>query len=138
MLRRERAVLGALCVCALLVLGTGGQAEGGSASATRGSAAAPPSLPRAENAFASNLYAQLATASGNVVFSPSSVSAVLGMLLTGARGTTASQLRSALHLDGFDDNQVAAAARELREQLAPLADSPQTEVLSTDELWPQQ
>jgi serpin B len=66
------------------------------------------------------------------------VSAVLAMLLVGAAGNTASQLRSALHLDGFNNNEVIAVAAALRRQLAPLADDRQTEVLATDELWPQQ
>ena len=149
LLRCGRPRLVALCVGAVVGLGLCGQRLG---QATRGqdtraapadqrsptfASAAPFSLTGAEVAFATDLYGQLAKTSGNIVFSPSSVSAVLAMLLVGAEGDTASQLRSALHVGGFSDNEVIAAAAALRQQLAALADDPQSEVLTTDELWPQ-
>ena len=149
LLRCGRPRLVALCVGAVVGLGLCGQRLG---QATRGqdtraapadqrsptfASAAPLSLTGAEVAFATDLYGQLAKTSGNIVFSPSSVSAALAMLLVGAEGDTASQLRSALHVGGFSENELIAAAAALRQQLARLADDPQSEVLTTDELWPQ-
>jgi len=52
---------------------------------------------------------------GNIVFSPASIAAALKMALAGARGETAAELASALHLNAPED---AAAA------LAELADIP--------------
>lgn len=145
--RRARLVV--LCLGALLSLGVFGQVSVHPARAravvtvatrehAQAGAAAPASIAGGEVAFASGLYRELAATSGSVVFSPSSVWDVLAMLLDGAQGTTASQLRSALDLEGLSDSEVVAAAAALRRQLAPLADDPQTEVVTTDELWPQQ
>ncbi|MCB9663484.1 MAG: serpin family protein [Alphaproteobacteria bacterium] len=49
------------------------------------------------NAFAWDLYAELAAADANLLFSPLSVSAALGMTAAGAAGDTATQLAQALH-----------------------------------------
>jgi serpin B len=53
---------------------------------------------RADAAFGTDLYTELAAAGGNVVFSPASVAASLRMALVGARGDTATELAAALHL----------------------------------------
>jgi len=55
---------------------------------------------RADAAFGTDLYTELAAAGGNVVFSPASVAASLRMALAGARGDTATELAAALHLPG--------------------------------------
>jgi serpin B len=65
---------------------------------------------RADAAFGTDLYRQLAAAGGNVVFSPASVAASLRMALVGARGDTAAELAAALHLPGPE-----AAADGLRD-----------------------
>jgi serpin B len=49
-------------------------------------------------AFASDLYAKLATNKGNVFFSPFSISACLAMTAAGAKGETLAQMRKVLHL----------------------------------------
>lgn len=49
------------------------------------------------NAFAVDLYGQLRKRSGNLFFSPESISAALAMTYAGARGDTASQLANTLH-----------------------------------------
>lgn len=143
----------ALCLAALIAVGVCGEASGRSANRSDAAAmsagrasplpasaqgAAANALTAAEVAFATDLYRQLAKTSGNVVFSPSSVSAALTILLLGADGSTASQLRTALHLGALTDPQIVAAAAALRLRLAPLAEDPQQEVVTTDELWPQQ
>ena len=52
---------------------------------------------RAENAFAIDLYAQLAKRPGNLVFSPVPLAAGLAMVGEGARGNTALEIAIALH-----------------------------------------
>ena len=49
------------------------------------------------NQFAGDLYPQLAHTSGNLVFSPLSISTALAMTLAGARGETAQQISALLH-----------------------------------------
>lgn len=53
-------------------------------------------LAKGNNTFAVRLYRKLATSTGNVFFSPFSVSAALGMAFTGARNDTARQIKKAL------------------------------------------
>jgi serpin B len=51
------------------------------------------------NAFAMDLYAQLAKKDGNVFFSPTSLQTALAMTWAGARGATAQEMAKSLHLD---------------------------------------
>jgi serpin B len=53
---------------------------------------------RADDAFGVDLYRVLGARGGNMVFSPASIAAALRMALLGARGETAAQLATALHL----------------------------------------
>ena len=60
-----------------------------------------PSLPaqalaKGNNVFALNIYNQLRSAPGNLFFSPVSIRTALAMTYAGARGETASQMKSAL------------------------------------------
>jgi serpin B len=55
-------------------------------------------LARSYNAAGQQLFGQLATAPGNVVFSPYSVGTALSMLINGARGETASEMMRALSM----------------------------------------
>jgi serpin B len=57
----------------------------------------------ASNAFGFDLYAKIRSEPGNLVISPASLSAALTMTYGGARGTTASQMKQVLHLDGEPD-----------------------------------
>jgi serine protease inhibitor len=50
-----------------------------------------------DNAFAVGLYGQLRNRSGNLFFSPESISTALAMAYAGARGDTASQMAKTLH-----------------------------------------
>jgi serine protease inhibitor len=76
-----------------------------------GSASATPiyaSLAASNTVFALNLYSQLAaTNTGNIFFSPYSISACLGMVYAGARGETAQQMAQALD---FSTNQPEVGA----------------------------
>ena len=49
------------------------------------------------NAFAVELYSQLRKQSGNLFFSPESISTALAMTYAGARGDTASEMAKTLH-----------------------------------------
>jgi serpin B len=49
------------------------------------------------NAFAIDLYCQLRTQSGNLFFSPNSISTALSMTYVGARGDTATEMAKTLH-----------------------------------------
>jgi serpin B len=66
------------------------------------SAETPPLADRAavvegNNAFAIDLYGQLRTQSGNLFFSPDSISTALAMTYAGARGDTAAEMAKTLH-----------------------------------------
>jgi len=50
------------------------------------------------NAFATDLYAELAKKDGNVFFSPTSLQTALAMTWAGARGATAEEMAKSLHL----------------------------------------
>jgi serpin B len=56
----------------------------------------------ADDAFGMDLYQRLGASQENLVFSPASIAAALQLALMGARGSTAAQLASALHLGGAD------------------------------------
>jgi serpin B len=55
-------------------------------------------IAQANNQFACDLYAQLATGSDNTFFSPFSITTALAMIDAGAAGTTDLELRAALYL----------------------------------------
>jgi hypothetical protein len=84
------------------------------------SAGEAPNAAAANNAFASNLYAQLNKTQGNVLFSPYSIHTALGMTHEGAGGATLDEMRKVLHLSdtvgsaeiGAMINQLSAAAKQ--------------------------
>lgn len=69
------------------------------------------------NAFSADLYAAAAKSSGNLIVSPSSVAIALGMTYQGARGSTAEEFESVLHIadSGLDADLWHAAAGQLGE-----------------------
>jgi serpin B len=73
------------------------------ANIDREPAAAPPEdlagLVAGNNAFAWDLYAELARKPGNIFFSPSSISTAFAMAFAGARGETAAQMAAVLHFE---------------------------------------
>ena len=83
------------CAAALLVLclpvtpGAGAVEAGGDLGA----------LASANAVFALDLYAKVGSEPGNLFFSPYSVSSALAMTSVGARGSTAQEMASVLHLD---------------------------------------
>jgi len=66
------------------------------------------------NAFAMDLYDQLAAKPGNFAYSPASISIALAMTWAGARGETATQMANVLHFDLPEDRTHAAYGQQLR------------------------
>lgn len=58
---------------------------------------APGGLTEGINAFATDLYAEIGNAAGNLAFSPASISMAMAMTYAGARGRTAEQMRNVMH-----------------------------------------
>jgi serpin B len=69
--------------------------------------AADSPIPPAMNAFTTDIYKQLAASDGNLMLSPFNIATALSMLLTGARGETAKEMESVLHVHA-DPNYDAA------------------------------
>jgi serpin B len=70
-------------------------------------------LARAYNAAGQHLFAQLAASPGNIVFSPYSVGTAVSMLISGARGDTASEMMRAMSMRMAADAIDAANAEML-------------------------
>jgi len=66
---------------------------------------------KASNAFAFDLYKGLGKGGENVALSPFSISTALTMTWAGARGETAEQMRTVLHLEGSREEVLAAAGK---------------------------
>ena len=79
-------------------------------------------LGEADTAFGAELLQRLRDSqTGNVALSPASIATALQMAFVGARGATATEMASTLHVDGMTPTQVAAASSRLLGELAPLA-----------------
>jgi hypothetical protein len=76
-----------------------------------------------QRTFALDAYRILAGRPGNVVYSPHSVQVALAMTSAGARGTTASQMETALHF-GLPQERLHAAFNALDRDLAQRATRP--------------
>jgi len=88
-------------------------------------------------AFALNLYSQLATNSGNLFFSPYSISTCLAMLYAGASGNTEQQMSQVL---GFGTNQqeFASLFGELQAELEADQVTNAIELNLANALWTQE
>ncbi|HEX6863124.1 MAG TPA: serpin family protein [Thermoanaerobaculia bacterium] len=73
-------------------------------------------LAQSSNAFGFDLYQRLREKPGNLVLSPASITTALTMPWGGARGETAAQMRTVLHLQGTPD-EVMATSGELSRSL---------------------
>src|SRR5262245_41034017 len=71
------------------------------------------------NRFAADTYRQLAGKSGNLIFSPVSISTALSMALAGARGPTAREMTAVLHtpVDAAVLNQLTQAGNAKGDEL---------------------
>jgi serpin B len=80
-------------------------------------------LASSSNAFGFDLYQRLRSKPGNLVISPASLTTVLTMAWGGARGETAEQMRSVLHLEGSPDEVMSTSgqlARSLQDPARPV------------------
>jgi len=80
-------------------------------------------LASSSNAFGFDLYQRLRSKPGNLVISPASLTTAMTMAWGGARGETAEQMRSVLHLEGSPDEVMVASdqlARSLQDPARPV------------------
>lgn len=94
-------------------------------SASPASAAQPTDLPlktlvKGNSAFAVKLYQELGAKSGNLFFSPFSVSSALGMTYAGARENTAAEMKSAMFFE-LDQTLLHDTFKNLNQNLAAAA-----------------
>jgi serpin B len=128
--RRARALAHALFGVTLVAAGCG--------------AAAPADAPVPEGdvtvlvdgntAFALDLYARLAKEGGNVLFSPYSVSAALGMTYAGARGNTEAQMSRALHFT-LPQEKLHPGFGALQGKLRAIQEKGAVELATANALW---
>ena len=88
-------------------------------------------------AFALNLYSQLATNSGNLFFSPYSISTCLAMLYAGASGNTEQQMSQVLGF-GTNQQQFASLFGELQAELEADQQTNAIELNIANALWVQE
>jgi serpin B len=124
-----KLILSSFIAC--LVLQGSAWAAQTSPSATADQAA----VVKGNNAFAVKLYSQLRTQSGNLFFSPESISTALAMTYAGARGDTASEMAKTLHFT-LPPERLHPAMGALLSDLNAAHDGYQLHV--ADALWAQQ
>ena len=100
--------------------------------ASSGTTADRAALAGANNRFAVTLFGRLAGAGGNLLFSPYSLTSALTLLDAGARGATATEIGTALHLP-FSGAKLTTAAGALRNTLVSSSDY---QLSSANALWP--
>jgi serine protease inhibitor len=88
-------------------------------------------------AFALNLYSQLATNSGNLFFSPYSISTCLAMLYAGASGNTQQQMSQVLGF-GTNQQQFASLFGQLQRELGADQQTNAIELHIANALWVQE
>jgi serpin B len=88
-------------------------------------------------AFALNLYSQLATNSGNLFFSPYSISTCLAMLYAGASGNTEQQMSQVLGF-GTNQQQFASLFGQLQAELEADQATNAVELNIANALWLQE
>ncbi len=92
-------------------------------------------LVRSNTVFAFDLYRAISEQSGNLFFSPLSISAALAMAYAGARGETAAEMEQVLHLAAEPD-QTHAAFAALDEIVAGIQEAGLVRLDTANSLWP--
>jgi serpin B len=87
------------------------------------------------NAFTVDSYKSLARNDGNLIFSPFNIATALWMVLRGARGQTAEEIRSVLHVE--HDAASDASLRTLLTDLTHAGNTGTNELLAANGLWVQ-
>jgi len=95
------------------------------------------SLASSNNKFGFELYARLAREDGNLAYSPFSVSSALAMTYAGARGKTAAEMATVLHLPKSEGDALHAAAGLLMKRLASGSGGDAHELAIANALWGQ-
>ncbi len=98
--------------------------------------AQPQSLVEGNTAFALDLYGQLKTGSGNIFFSPYSISTCLAMTYAGARAGTERQMGQALHFEK-NQRQLHSSFGELQRQVSEASKQEGIELSIANALWVQ-
>ena len=89
----------------------------------------------ANNAFAVDLFGKVRDSSGNVFFSPFSMSAALAMTYAGADGTTSEQMAQTLHLS-IKGDKLHNAFADLAMYLQDMQDKGKVQLCMANSLWP--
>ncbi len=89
----------------------------------------------AMNAFTTSCYRQLTPGDGNLILSPFNIAVALSMALAGARGQTAAEIQSVLHLEG--DATYPAALASLVANLTKTGNWGDNQLLMANGLWVQ-
>lgn len=97
------------------------------------SEASTPLLASANNTFAFDLYRTLKKHSGNLIFSPFSISSALAMVYAGARGNTEREMSSVLHFKMHQETLHKAFGKCLQELTAMKEKEPNLHVANS--LW---
>jgi serpin B len=92
-------------------------------------------LARSNAAFAFDLYQAIRGQSGNLFFSPSSISTALAMTYAGARGNTATQMERVLHF-GDDAEKTHGLFARFAELLGRVQEEGQVQLDTANSLWP--
>ncbi|WP_162605193.1 serpin family protein [Geomonas oryzae] len=94
------------------------------------------SIANANNAFALDLYAKLRKETGNLFFSPYSISSALAMTYGGAKGDTAAEMAKTLHFSA-DPVKTGAAFAIHNNRLKEIQKKGNVKLLIANSLWPQ-
>jgi serpin B len=97
--------------------------------------AADSHLTPAMNGFSTAAYNQLSGGDGNLILSPFNIATALSMVLAGARGQTAEEIQSVLHL--HYDSTYDAAVGALLADLTKAGNAPGNELHTANGLWVQ-
>ena len=101
------------------------------------------SLAEASNYFALDLFRQIQSKSGNLVYSPYSISTVMAMCYSGAKGKTAEQMSGVLYFpasgrDGQAAGQLDPAGKDLKDRILSNDTLTGTEISLANAIWAQE
>ncbi len=95
-----------------------------------------PNLTHSSSQFALELYKELQTEKGNLLFSPYSISTALAMTYAGARGSTAKEMSQVLKFP-LDQTELHLAFANLQSGLNAIEKKGQVQLRIANSLWPQ-
>jgi len=130
---RKRFVLGLILLVASPAAPCSGDSQAG---ATLDIAAQQTALVNGNTAFALDLYGELAAESGNIFFSPLSISTALALAYAGSSGETAAEMAAVLRFPA-DQRDLASAMSTLRKDLETAADAGSYQLRLANRLWAQ-